>query len=283
MMTVTVQEKAADLAPNDGDALAQLVDSIGHDGFGRALAGYLHRLCGADHFAAFRLGHGRLAELAAGCIDTEHLARDRVESYVNQGLWKNDPAMSEAQRRADDPAPALIRVDFSDRCYIDLRPRVYPHVRDRVLLCGRSAAGMFGLSVLRAEMNTPFAAGAIEHLGRSAAMLVSVLGKHAEVCDGRPNVAGALTVLVDVENCVVAMSELPRREAEVCARILYGLSSVGIALDLGVSEETVKTYRKRAYHRLAIGSERELLTWYLARWSRWHAERPSEWATAPLH
>jgi len=26
-----------------------------------------------------------------------------------------------------------------------------------------------------------------------------------------------------------------------------------------------------------------LLTWYLARWSRWHAERPSEWATAPLH
>jgi len=283
MMTVTVQENATGIASNDGDALAQLVDSIGHDCFGRALASYLNRLCGADHFAAFRLGHGRLAELAAGCIDTEHLARDRVESYVNQGLWKNDPAMTEAQRRADDPAPARIRVDFSDRSYIDLRPRVYPHVRDRVLLCGRSAAGVFGLSVLRAEMNTPFAAGAIERLGRSAGMLVSVLGKHAEVCDGRPNVAGALTVLADVEHCVVAMSELPRREAEVCARILYGLSSVGIALDLGVSEETVKTYRKRAYHRLAIGSERELLTWYLARWSRWHAERPSEWATAPLH
>nr|ART90100.1 hypothetical protein [uncultured bacterium] len=39
------------------------------------------------------------------------------------------------------------------------------------------------------------------------------------------------------------------------------------------SEETVKTYRKRAYQRLAIGSERELLTWYLARWNRWSAER----------
>lgn len=35
----------------------------------------------------------------------------------------------------------------------------------------------------------------------------------------------------------------------------------------------MKTYRKRAYQRLAIGSERELLTWYLARWSRWHAQQ----------
>ena len=100
-----------------------------------------------------------------------------------------------------------------------------------------------------------------------------MLAKHADVCQSRPNVAQALTTLPEIENCIVATSHLPRREAEVCARILYGLSSVGIALDLTVSEETVKTYRKRAYQRLSIGSERELLTWYLARWSRWSAER----------
>ena len=69
----------------------------------------------------------------------------------------------------------------------------------------------------------------------------------------------------------------------MCARILYGLSSVGIALDLTVSEETVKTYRKRAYQRLAIGSERELLTWYLAHWSRWSAERFEAAASTALH
>jgi DNA-binding CsgD family transcriptional regulator len=60
----------------------------------------------------------------------------------------------------------------------------------------------------------------------------------------------------------------------VCARVLYGLSSTAIALDLDVGEETVKTYRKRAYQRLAIGSERELLNWYLAQWSRWSAGQP---------
>lgn len=283
MMTVTVQESAAARAPSYEDALAGLVDSIGHERFGPALADYLHRLCGADHFAAFRLGQGQLSEVAACCIEPARTARDRVESYVNQGLWKHDPAMTEAQRCADGPAPTLIRVDFSDRSYTDLRPRVYPHVRDRVLLCGRSAGGVFGLSVLRADPHTPFATDAIEQLGRAAGMLVSLLGKHAEVCRGRPDVARALTALRDIEDCVVAVSALPRREAEVCARILYGLSSVGIALDLSVSEETVKTYRKRAYQRLAIGSERELLTWYLARWSRWNAERPYDSAPAPLH
>lgn len=285
MMTVTVQEKAEALAPSYEDALAGLVDSIGHDRFGPALADYLHRLCGADHFAAFRLGRGQLTEIAACCVEPALTARDRVESYVNQGLWKHDPAMTEAQRCADGPAPTLIRVDFSDQSYTDLRPRVYPHVRDRVLLCGRSAAGVFGLSVLRSDPHSPFASDGIDQLGRAAGMLVSLLGKHAEFCQDRPDVACALKALRDIEDCMVAVSVLPRRETEVCARILYGLSSIGIALDLSVSEETVKTYRKRAYQRLAIGSERELLTWYLARWSRWNAERSCAMApaTAPLH
>jgi DNA-binding CsgD family transcriptional regulator len=61
------------------------------------------------------------------------------------------------------------------------------------------------------------------------------------------------------------------REIEVCARIIYGLSTLGIAVDLCLSEETVRTYRKRAYQRLALGTERQLLTWYLRQWTQWHS------------
>ena len=112
---------------------------------------------------------------------------------------------------------------------------------------------------------------------------MAVLGKHADIRQTRPNVAQALTALDEIESCIVATSALPRREAEVSSRILYGMSSVGIALDLSVSEETVKTYRKRAYQRLAIGSERELLTWYLARWSRWRGHRFELASSGALH
>lgn len=112
---------------------------------------------------------------------------------------------------------------------------------------------------------------------------MAVLGRHADIRQTRPNVAQALTSLEEIENCIVATGVLPRREAEVSARILYGLSSVGIALDLSVSEETVKTYRKRAYQRLAIGSERELLTWYLARWSCSRGHRFESASSDALH
>jgi DNA-binding CsgD family transcriptional regulator len=279
MMTVMAQERPDDA----GVTLAHLVDCIGNEQFGPALASFLHSLCGAHHFAAFRLGRDDLREVAACCVQPEHTARDRVESYVRQGLWKNDPAMTEAQRCVEGNAPAIIHVDFSDRGYDELRPSVYPHVRDRVLLCGRGSSGAFGLSVLRSDPHAPFERDAIERLGRAAELLVAMLAKHADVSQSRPNVAQALTELSQIELCIAATSDLPRREAEVCARILYGLSSVGIALDLSVSEETVKTYRKRAYQRLAIGSERELLTWYLARWSRWSSERFAAVVSTALH
>ena len=282
MMTVTVPGQGA-LGSAQRPALAQLVECIGQDGFGPALARFLHDLCGADHFAAFRLGGNELREVAACCVQPEHTARDRVESYVREGLWKSDPAMAEALRCVAGPTPTIIHVDFSDREFVELRLRVYPHVRDRVLLCGRAAGGAFGLSVLRADPHSPFAGEAIERLGRCAELLVAMLAKHADVCQSRVRLANALTLLPEIEHCIVSTSDLPRREAEVCARILYGLSSVGIALDLTVSEETVKTYRKRAYQRLAIGSERELLKWYLERWSQWSAEPAQGMIGAALH
>jgi len=282
-MTITpVRENADRTRPQDA-ALATLVDAIGEDRFGPALARFLNELCGADHFAAFRFGKDQLREVAACCVEPERTARDRVESYVNQGWWKRDPAMTEAQRCLGAVRPSVIHVDFSDDRYAAMRPSVYQHVRDRLLLCGHGPNADFGLSILRADPHAPFAGEAIEKVAHSAELLMSVLGKHVDIHQTRPNVAQALTALEEIESCIVATSALPRREAEVSARILYGLSSVGIALDLSVSEETVKTYRKRAYQRLAIGSERELLTWYLARWSRWRGHRFELASSGALH
>lgn len=177
--------------------------------------------------------------------------------------------MTEAQRCLGALQPSIIHVDFSDDGYAAVRSSVFHDVRDRLLLCGHGLNADFRLSIVRSDPHAPFAGEAIEKVVHSAQLLMAALGKHADIRETRPNVAQALTALEEIETCIVATSALPRREAEVSARILYGLSSVGIALDLSVSEETVKTYRKRAYQRLAIGSERELLTWYLARWSRW--------------
>jgi DNA-binding CsgD family transcriptional regulator len=259
MTDMTVREQAACTSAKDL-ALAFLVQSIGDDAFGPALARFLNELCGADHFAAFRLGKDELSAVAA-------TAGDRVDSYVNQGSWKRDPAMVEAQRCLPAARPNVIHLDVGAEDYAAMRPGVYRDVRDRLLLCGHATHADFGLSIVRTDPHAPFPAEAVEKVRDAAELLVAVLGKHADIRQARPNVAQALTALPEIERCIDGTQALPRREAEVTARILYGMSSVGIALDLSVSEETVKTYRKRAYQRLGIGSERELLTWYLAHWS----------------
>ena len=52
---------------------------------------------------------------------------------------------------------------------------------------------------------------------------------------------------------------LSERERQVCALMAAGLTSENIALKLGVSLNTVLTYRKRAYFRLQISSQNDLL------------------------
>jgi DNA-binding CsgD family transcriptional regulator len=56
-----------------------------------------------------------------------------------------------------------------------------------------------------------------------------------------------------------AAPSLSRREREVCTFIAAGLTSEGIAIELGVRMNTVLTYRKRAYARLGISSQNELM------------------------
>src|SRR5690606_4359226 len=59
-----------------------------------------------------------------------------------------------------------------------------------------------------------------------------------------------------VEQVAPCLSE---REAEVCAGIALGMNSEGIGLTLGIKLSTVQTHRKRAYARLGISSQNELL------------------------
>jgi DNA-binding CsgD family transcriptional regulator len=52
---------------------------------------------------------------------------------------------------------------------------------------------------------------------------------------------------------------MPLRETEVCSAIVRGMTSEAIALELGITVNTVLTYRKRAYARLGISCQNELL------------------------
>jgi len=53
---------------------------------------------------------------------------------------------------------------------------------------------------------------------------------------------------------------LSRREAEICDLALQGMSVAGSALELGISENTIRTLRRRAYGKLGVSSATQIAT-----------------------
>lgn len=251
-----------------------LILSIGEADFGGHLLAVLHTLSGAEHAAAFHLNLKKnvLTKIMAASLDGSDTAYRQASLYLESGLWKNDPMLNEAKDRLSTANSAVVRTDIGSLSDDQLRETVYrrANIQERLLFCARSGDDILELSILRSSEVGPFQDKHAEQVRSISGTIFALLAKHVDITWNQPNVSVALTRLEEIEMCISEQyPQMPRREAEVCARIIYGVSSLGIALDIGVSVETGMTYRKRAYHRLGIATQRELLLWYLDLWSHW--------------
>lgn len=61
------------------------------------------------------------------------------------------------------------------------------------------------------------------------------------------------------ERGVSGFAHLSEREAQICDRILGGVGVAGTALELGISENTVRTLRRRAYRKLGVNSATQVV------------------------
>jgi DNA-binding CsgD family transcriptional regulator len=255
------------MAASTTSDLANVIEVLGSARLGSQLLTFLQKLCGAVHCAMFEFGGDVVRELGSASLDGTGAAHRQALLCSSQRYWRQDPAIpEEVQRNITHAGPVITRVAISTLTDGVLRDLIYPNVFERVTIYGPHPGGSHGLSILRKASH-----GFEEEVRRlvaTAPLLLSLVSKHAEIMTAKQSATHALASLDDIARCIARSSELSRREGEVCARFLYGLSSIGIALDLGIGEESVKTYRKRAYLRLGIGSPRELLTWYLEQWGK---------------
>ncbi len=252
------------------EALNRVIAALGSDMFTDALLNYLDDLCGAEHCAIYTYADGALMNVAAASVTPEPIAQTYARLYGAGRLWRQDPSLEFLRRGEATEAATLVRLDIERLGPGELRDRVYRphHARDRVLLGSRIGGLTVLLSVIRTSARGSFNGDQLHLIDRVADNLLALAQRQIAIAGDVNRLGSALTSLAAIEGCI-AMSHvrLARREADVCARILYGMTSPGIALDLKIGEESAMTYRKRAYHRLNIGSQRELLLWYLNQWS----------------
>lgn len=248
------------------DDLSSLIASLGHESFGRELVGFFHSICRADYCAIFRIEDGSPRPLLSLSLDGSDLAAQQGRIYLQHRFWRVDPTIQHIVRHCSPYRPLMVRRRVDDFHDTDIRTVVFApwRVVDRAILFGAPTDPSLGVTVSLSDEEGTFLESGLAMLNNMASSLLTILAKHIEI--GRPSLrlSDCLRSLNAIETVILkAQVGLTRREVDVCARTIYGLSSAGISADLGIGEESVLTYRKRAYQKLEIATQRELMLWHI--------------------
>lgn len=239
---------------------AAAVAAVGTAQFDRALLRALNRLGAVDHLTSLthRAEEG-LRTLVLASREEEATVRSLTRDYVARH-HALDPNFAELVRPGWRRRVALRRHEaarLKSRAY-ETRFFTTVGIVDKLSLLWRNAETGYYVNLYRTRRSGPFAAAELRALSGAAPFVASLVHLHA----GRRRLAGALGANepLDLTARLVALlsDRLTAREQAVLARVLLGLRTEGIALDLGVKPSSIITFRKRAYAKLGIASQAEL-------------------------
>lgn len=250
-------------APSPQQMVA-LIGALGTDQFEDATLRMLGEVAGVEHYSIYRVRNRAPEFLGGASVRGQHPAR---LVGADQRYRRNYAELLRAldETGVDDPAALSHEpIDGLEDPGLAGALRHY-HIVDRVMLSGRTAEDLYAVTLMRSAEAGVFPPDDIDRIRGAADLLIAACAKHASIHWDRPS---GVKIFASVEVIEAKLREanwgLSVRELQVSARILFGISALGISIDLGLGEDTIATYRKRLYARLSIGSRHELMQKYLS-------------------
>ena len=243
----------------DPGSLAQAIASLGSEVFPSKLLQSITADLPIDHLALMHLGADDSVH-HVGSSNREGFTLDAVGQrlYFTQ-YYHEDPNRQLIERH--ETAVEITRLLPSDIVNPEYQ-RLWSDamgIRDRLSVLSNADNGVHCCNLYR--METPFSEPEIRRVRDMAEILSALSVKHTRLAGVLSSFQTRDSQLADLESRLnLINSALTQRERQVCARILLGMTSEGIGLDLNLSTQTILTYRKRAYKRLNISSQNELFT-----------------------
>lgn len=239
-----------------------LIGSVGLAHFTSELFKVLQGAVACEHLSAFVSGCKGARLVLAESADKDGLAREAGETLATR-FWEADP-VAEALRTLSGQA-FIMRLDGEDLAACTFRRHCYRSAEawrrcgtrmiGRLSMIQRTERGAVVINLHRTDAQGPFTERDLTVCAGASDVLSSLVARH-----GRGVYVDPLEAYrAHVHAVMIACPDLPRREAEISAGIVLGLSSEGMGLILAISENTVRTYRKRLYSRLRISSQNELM------------------------
>lgn len=244
------------------DALfvGELIGALGRSDFPVRFARACQVLFRAELATAFSVDKGRAACLLASRRDGTDLTPDRsrfFELYYDA----RDPFLPKAQASGAAYVDCLVRSnEVHDAVY---RQRMFADVCADAkisILSRRYARQWYFNFYVRSRVGSGLT-DVMALLNGHRAILTETLAAHGRtIGDATMLASGSQSIETAIRQRFPILS---RREVEVCAWTATGSSVEDIAAGLNISPTTVATFRRRAYAKLGIGSQKELFA-YLA-------------------
>lgn len=237
--------------------VGRLIELIGTSRFEDEVLHTAHEATRCDHLTAFaERSSARPRVLYAANMGPAQVAKKVAQEYLSK-YWQLDPVRRLDRARSKGQRSIGLRIvshDIQDGAY---RNECYTAMKvvDRFTVVQRRSHETVCLNFYRGIRDGPFGSPDIDRIVNTADLLTSLMMKQEASRQDREKG----TTSTFIERLCRLDPSLPPREAEVCGAIAAGMTSEAIALSLGISVNTVLTYRKRAYMRLGISSQNELM------------------------
>lgn len=249
-------------------ALAGVIGCTGQPDFSAKALRELNRMLPMCWMSVYKLFPDAPPEsYGGGAFGIADGTRDSWRVY-RQGLYSRDRTFL-AAREVTQGGDAAVTRWHAREIPLEHRKAIYIRhgLRERVSLVeGDASGGVLAVNLYRGMEQSSFRDDEVDLLCSLAPPLLATVKLHLRLTApqqaGEAQARGTDVVALNPEPS--ALADLPRREREVCQRLLRGWTYDGIAADLGISAGTVKTYRNRAFERMGLHHRNELFARALA-------------------
>lgn len=239
--------------------LGSLIDAIGTDDYANACLHLFAESLDVEHWALFRYRSDKSVHCVATASQVHvAAASDNIDRFIAR-CHKVDPSLP-AVRQFDRETPCVVRIEIED-----IQDRQYRHcfeqarVHERLSFFSPAGSELHQLSIYRGPRRRSFSAQELAHFSIVARLVLATAFKQEGLY--RSNARKPLYLdLQSIEQRLEGLStSLSKREREVCSRAASGKTIEATALDLNIAKTSVITYRQRAYQKLGICSQIELV------------------------
>jgi DNA-binding CsgD family transcriptional regulator len=247
-------------------SLVAVIGAMGDAGFAESALASVNGALNAASWSVYRVWRDRAPVLH---LSSSHGVRDTTRDcfqVYSDGLYRRDRTFDAARSAAARGEAKMFRLRARDFPNADHREAIYHRhgVSERLsVVAPQDDASVLAVNLYHHDHQGAFADAELANFEQLALGLLATVRRHIELTESVARKPPDLAAL----QCALQQRypALPRRELDVCARLLQGLSYDGIAADLGLSVATVKTYRRRAFERMGLHFKSELFAAFMGR------------------